>query len=470
MKFLPLLLSLFILGGCVGSEPRESPDLVGRGVEALPAEFSHDADLASDGSTEDTKESQASLNRHSAFSWLESFNSPDLNLLVEKAIEENYSLAQQATAVRLAEQSVRISRSELLPFLNLSVSAQRSDTGTAPANQYGLSLAAGYEVDLWGKLNTAQKRSQIDLANQRARYQEAERTLVRDVVNAGFDASSAEQLLGLLNQRFNNLTESLDVIERGYRSGLNDALDVYLSRNTLELERAGIANQQQVLFESLTRLELLLGEYPGAKLNVSGSLQSINLEPLEAGIPAGLLQRRPDIQQAWLDLLSADAGVAIAHRNRFPGLNLSASLSDSDQELGHLLDGGSLAWSVAASLVQPLFQGGRLAALEEQAKILLEQQEKRYLEVVFRALAEVENELSRGQVLNARYEAFVRAEQNANTALELAFDQYQRGLVPYTTVLESQRRAFDAQTTLIQLRNQQLKSRVNLLLALGGEY
>ena len=89
---------------------------------------------------------------------------------------------------------------------------------------------------------------------------------------------------------------------------------------------------------------------------------------------------------------------------------------------------------------------------------------------MFRALAEVENALSREQALNARYEAFVRAEQNAGSALELAFDQYQRGLAPYTTVLESQRRAFDAQTTLIQLQNQQLKNRVNLLLALGGDY
>ena len=89
---------------------------------------------------------------------------------------------------------------------------------------------------------------------------------------------------------------------------------------------------------------------------------------------------------------------------------------------------------------------------------------------MFRALAEVENALSRGQALNARYEAFVQAEQNADAALELAFDQYQRGLAPYTTVLESQRRAFDAQTTLIQLQNQQLKNRVDLLLALGGDY
>ena len=390
--------------------------------------------------------------------------------MVEKAIKANRTLAQEAAAVRLAEQNVRISDSTLWPNLGLSLSTQRDDTGMGSATQSGLSLTAGYEVDLWGRLNAVQQQSQIDLARQKASYREAERTLVRDVVNAGFDASSATQLLGLLNQRFTNLTESLDVIERGYRSGLNDALDVYLSRNTLELERAGIANQQQIHFESLTRLELLLGDYPAAKLAVSANLQSLHLDPIAAGIPANLLSRRSDIQQAWLELLSADAGVAIAHRNRFPALNLSGSLSDSSQELDQLLDGGSLMWRVAASLIQPLFQGGRLAALEEQAKIRLEQREKRYLEVVFRALAEVENALSREQALNARYEAFVRAEQNAGSALELAFDQYQRGLAPYTTVLESQRRAFDAQTTLIQLQNQQLKNRVNLLLALGGDY
>ena len=453
MKFSLPPLSLLLLTACVGALPEPEAHLNTLGVDSLPADYS-----------------QRTFDQFSAFAWLGSFKSADLNFLVEKAIKANHTLAQEAAAVRLAEQNVRISDSTLWPNLGLSLSTQRDDTGMGSASQSGLSLTAGYEVDLWGRLNVVQQQSQIDLARQKASYREAERTLVRDVLNAGFDASSATQLLGLLNQRFSNLTESLDVIERGYRSGLNDALDVYLSRNTLELERAGIANQQQIHFESLTRLELLLGDYPAAKLAVSANLQSLHLDPIAAGIPANLLSRRSDIQQAWLELLSADAGVAIAHRNRFPALNLSGSLSDSSQELDELLDGGSLMWRVAASLIQPLFQGGRLAALEEQAKIRLEQREKRYLEVVFRALAEVENALSREQALNARYEAFVRAEQNAGTALELAFDQYQRGLAPYTAVLESQRRAFDAQTTLIQLQNQQLKNRVNLLLALGGDY
>lgn len=462
MKLPLVCVSFLFLSGCFSSQldqqdvfsvlaPEVLPERFGTGVMENPGQ----ADTSVD----------APITR-----WLESFGSPELNLLVKGAIDNNHSLAQQALLVKLAEQNVRISKASLFPTLNLSLNAQRADSGTVQASDYDLALVAGYELDLWGKLNANQKQSTLNLASQKASYQLAERTLVRDVVNASVDTSTATQLLGLLSQRAQNLTESLDVIQRGYRSGLNSALDVYLSRNTLEQERAGIANQQQLKFEAQTRLELLLGEYPAGAISIAGGPMVLPTEPLSPGIPSELLLRRPDIQQAWLNLMAADAGVAIAHKNRFPSLNLSASLTDSDEDLGQLLSGGSLAWSLSASLLQPLFQGGRLAALEMQAKIVLEQQERRYLELVYLAFSEVEVELNRKQALSDRYDAFVRAEQNATAALELGLDQYQRGLVDYTTVLEAQRRAFDAQTTLIELRNQQLKNRVNLLLALGGDY
>lgn len=476
MKHLILPLVVLVLSSCVSTQPelqsKAQPNLGNVGVVPLPSDYSasrsDSVDLLIEGKEADDE--SVHENAKSISAWLKSFNSPELNQLVIAALKQNYDLRQQALGVRLAEQSVQIAGASLLPTLSFSLNAQRSDNILGQNNQFGLGLSAGYEVDLWGKLNTAQKQAQINLASQKAQYQVTERTLVRDVINASFDVSSADQLLGFLNQRLKNLSESLDVIERGYRRGLNSALDVYLSRNTLELERAGLANQHQIKFEALTSLKLLLGGYPDGKVGVSSPQLTLFLKPIDAGIPSELLQRRPDIELAWLNLLAADAGVAIAHKNRFPSVNLSASTNDSNQKLDQLLSGGSLAWSIAASLVQPLFQGGRLAALESQAKILLEQQEKRYLEIVFLALANVENELSREQVLVKRVDAFVHAEQNAVAALALSFDQYQRGLVSYTTVLESQRRAFDAETTLIQLRNQQLKNRANLLLALGGDF
>ena len=108
--------------------------------------------------------------------------------------------------------------------------------------------------------------------------------------------------------------------------------------------------------------------------------------------------------------------------------------------------------------------------MAEQARLRVAQAEQRYLDLVFAAIAEVENELSRAVSLQERYDAFLKAQTNAETALTLAFDQYLRGLVNFATVLEAQRRAFDAQTTVVQLRNQLLQSRVALLLALGGSY
>ena len=108
--------------------------------------------------------------------------------------------------------------------------------------------------------------------------------------------------------------------------------------------------------------------------------------------------------------------------------------------------------------------------MEEQAAARVQQAEQQYLDLVFRAFADVENTISRTTSLQERYKSFLDAELNSGAALSLALEQYQRGLVTYTTVLESQRQAFDAEVTVVQLRNQLLQNRINLYLALGGEF
>ena len=134
------------------------------------------------------------------------------------------------------------------------------------------------------------------------------------------------------------------------------------------------------------------------------------------------------------------------------------------------LDGNAIAWSLVASLTQPIYQGGRLKASEERARQRVIQAEKQYLDFVYQAFAEVENAISRDTSLQGRYEAIQGAERDAAAAYELSFEQYQRGLVSYATVLESQRRAFDSQSTVIDLRNQLLQNRITLYTALGGEF
>ena len=111
-----------------------------------------------------------------------------------------------------------------------------------------------------------------------------------------------------------------------------------------------------------------------------------------------------------------------------------------------------------------------MASLEQQARLQVEQTEQQYLQQVYQAFADVENSISERDSLNQQYAYYIKAQENALAAEKLSFDKYLRGLVSYTTVLESQRRSFDAQTTVIQLTNQLLQNRIELYQALGGNY
>ncbi len=406
-----------------------------------------------------------------AQAWLSTFNDPYLSELVSRAIADNYALAQQRALVASARQRARLAHAARLPNLNLGLAGQRqrASPSAAVTEQFNLSAALNAPLDLWGALGDEEREALLGLAVEEARYRAAEQNLAAAVVSAHYNAAAALQLQELLDRRLANLIQSLDVIESGYRSGLNDALDVYLARNTLERERANAANQRQERMRAVANLQLLLADYPNGRF-AAGERLPHQAVPVGTGVPADLLRRRPDIQQAWFQLLAADAGLAVAHKKRFPALSLTANARDSKGGVGDLLSGGALAWTVAASLTQPLFQGGRLDALHEQAKLRVAQLERQYLETVYRAIAQVETELSRALNLADRHEAIHQAQTSAEAALDLARGLYQRGLVGYITVLESQRRAFDAQSSLIRLRNELLQNRVALLLALGGDF
>ena len=406
--------------------------------------------------------------------WLTELGDEELLELVAIAMQENYQLGEQAARLEEARQSVVISGADRYPELSLSLDAARrrsiiNESATATGNNFEIGLDLFWEIDVWGKLSDAEKQASLNLLAQEARYQDARQQLAANVSRAWFNVISAGQLLALFQQRLSNLNVDMDIIERAYRHGLNDSLDVYLTRTTVEQERARVARQQQLLSEAMIAVQLLLADYPDGKVLSSKTLPVID-QAIPLGLPSELLSRRPDLQQAWMTLLATDAGLALAHKQRFPRISLTAAASDVSSELGSLLNGTALAWSLFGNLTQPLFNAGRLKALEEQARSRVMQAEKQYLDRLYQAFAEVENAISRDASLQAQYLATLAAEKNAVAALTLAFEQYQRGLVTYTTVLEAQRRAFDAQTTVIDLRNQLLQNRISLYLALGGNF
>ncbi|WP_448568776.1 TolC family protein [Thalassotalea ganghwensis] len=403
--------------------------------------------------------------------WLASFKHENLTRLTEIALKNNYNLKAQAAKRDIAKTRVDVADSSDLPALSLSADQARrksvADNGSAIGNSASVSLNLSYEVDMWGKLSDEQRQAKLNYAAELAAYEQAELDLVANVSKAYFNLVEAKSLLSLYQERANNLSNNLEMIQSSYRLGLSDALDVYLTQNDVSREQARVEQQRQEVLSKARQLELLLGDYPQGIINSEDDLLTITSD-ISPQLPAQLLTRRPDILASWYQLLALDAGLAVAHKQRFPSLSLTASTSDRSDKLTNLLDGGALAWSLLGSLTTPLFNAGKLASLEEQARLSVVQKEQQYLQLVFQAFADVENALSNATALSKRYEHYKLASDNALSAEKIAFEQYLKGLVTYTTVLESQRRAFDAQSTLIQLQNQLLQNRISLFVALGG--
>lgn len=403
--------------------------------------------------------------------WLGMLQDTQAKHLIELALKNNRTLQKTQLDLEIAKQQVVVSGSALWPSLDVSFSSSRryQPSNESYANSNGLDLNLSYELDAWGKLSAQARSANLQVMALQASLQAQTHALISDVVIAWLNVVEAHKQVALLQQRVTLAEQNLDIIESGYQQGLNSALDVYLTRNEFNSELSRLSAQQNSQQQRIRTLELLLGDYPSGALAIEAELPVLT-ESVPVGLPSELLTRKPALIASWYNLLSKDASLAYAHKQRFPSLKLNASIGPDSNELSDLLAGGNIAWSLLGSITAPLFNAGRLEANSEKAKLELKKQELSYLDTLYSAFQNVENHLSTEQSLLQQSNSVALASKNAKQAEQLSFEQYQKGLVSYTTVLDAQKRAFDAQSNLITIQSQLLTNRIQLHLALGGDF
>ena len=403
--------------------------------------------------------------------WLSQLDNLQVQQLVTKALAANHQFAMQAYALKIAEQQLIVSGSQLWPELDLSFRSGRSKDNQSDsyANSNSVNLNLSYELDIWGKLSAADQISNYNYLAQKATFEQYKQQLVVNVVTTWFKVIEADKLLSLYRSRVENSQQNLAIIEGRYRSGLTAALDVYLTRNDLNNELTRVSEQATEKTKLIRKLERLIGEYPKGELLVNANLPLLTND-IPIGLPSELISRKPELKASWYKLLSQDAALAYAHKQRFPSIILSGSVGDATADIGDLLSGSSLAWSLLGSISAPIFNAGRLQANEEKSRIELRQGEQLYLDTLYEAFSDVENAITTEKNLKHSYYTMLAAQENAKIAATLSFEQYQSGLVSYTTVLDAQKRSFEAQTTLIKIKNRLIANRINLHLSLGGDF
>ena len=414
--------------------------------------------------------------------WWRGFRDPILEGLLEQALTHNQALTAAAERVLAADARQVIAGAPRLPQVDGGLAANRTRRnfigfpipGTDPDNPpsitttiYGSSLNLSWELDLWGRLAALGSAASAELQASVADLAAARLSLTGQVCKAYFAAVTAARLQLLAEASVASFEATAADVRERYRSGVRPALDVQLAELNVSQARANVQLRREELARALRQLDVLAGRYPTGQQVFALELPA-TVPGVPAGIPAEVLQRRPDLAAAERRLASAGCRVEASRAALYPRISLTASGGTSTDDLQNLADSDFRVWSIGANLVQPLFQGGALRAEVERNEAVQSELLANWQGAVIGALAEVESALAAEALLAEREQALDAAARHARLAAELASDRYRQGISDFLAVNDSQRQSFLADTALVVIRQQRLANRIDLHLALGG--
>ena len=411
--------------------------------------------------------------------WWTSFGSPELQSLAAEALAGSPDLAIATERVRQAEAQVRVAGASLFPVVNASAGASGGrtskvgGTGSAKAavvdSAADVNLSASYELDLWGRNRAGVRSAESSAAASRFDRDAAQITLVSGVATSYFDVLALRARLAIARENLDIAQQVFDLVSARARNGAASALDVSRQEETVLSQKAALLPLEQQERQTLAALAVLVGRAPEG-FDVKGTgITDLDVPAIDAGLPAELLVRRPDLASAEAQLAAANADVAAARAAMLPTITLTGSAGLASAALTSLTSAGATAAiQIAASLLQPVFDGGRLrgqkAIAESRERELLET----YRKAILSAFSDVEQALAGTSRLGQQEELQDEVQTRARESLRLAEIRYRGGADDLLTVLDAQRTLFSAQDQLAQIQLSRLQAAVSLYKALGG--
>jgi multidrug efflux system outer membrane protein len=416
--------------------------------------------------------------------WWELFHDPDLSRLEELAVAQNQDLKAAVARVDEARARARLSGASFFPTLTLSPSYTRTQptadnpqfakvpipgilTRFEPNNSFSVPLDLSYEIDIWGRVRRSFESAQAQAQASVADYQNVLLTLNSDVAVEYLTLREYDLETRILEDTVKARTESLRINRVRVQAGRATDVDVAQAQTDLTNAEAQVAAVQQSRAETQNALAVLCGS-DASDLPLPFHPLDLGVPIIPVGLPASLLERRPDVAEAERTMAAKNAQIGVAYAAFFPAVSLTGEGGVLSARATDLFHWQNSIWSFGPSISLPVFDGGQNLSNLQLARAQYNESVAQYRSTVLNAVRDVENALADLQFLARETAALRQSVQSSRQATDLEQKRFRVGQTNYTDVIVADETRLSTERSDAQVRGQQLYATVRLIKALGG--
>ncbi|WP_375438095.1 TolC family protein [uncultured Hymenobacter sp.] len=421
--------------------------------------------------------------------WKEFFTDPNLVALIDTALHHNQELNIALQEIQIARNEVQIRKGDYLPFVGLGAKAEAERPGRYtlqgateeninikpdkrtpdPLPNFQVGAFASWEVDIWHKLHNARKSAALRYLATVEGRNFTTTNLIAEIANSYYELLALDNQLAIVRQNIEIQSNALQLVRLQKESARVTELAVQRFEAQVHNTRSRQYNIQQRITETENRINFLVGRYPQPITRNDASFNDLVPTVIQAGVPAQLLQNRPDIRQAEQNLLAAKLDVQVARANFYPSLRITGATGFEAFKPGLLFTTPeSMLYSLAGDLVAPLVNRNGIKAVYGSANAVQTQAAYNYERTVLNAYVEVSNQLANISNLAKSYDEKAQEVQALNQSTTISNSLFRSARADYTEVLFTQRDALESKFDLVETKMKQLNATVNVYRALGG--
>lgn len=415
--------------------------------------------------------------------WMEAFKDEHLKKLINIALENNQELNIILQEINIAKNEIKSRKGEYLPSIGVGVGAGYekvprytsrglSDelTGTPdPLPDFLLGLTASWEIDIWKKLRNAKKAALYRYLSSVEGKNFMTTNLVAEIAGSYYELMALDNQLDILEDNIEIQKGALEVVKLQKASAKTTELAVRRFEAEVFKNEGRRYNIRQKIVETENRINFLLGRFPQPILrNSKAFMETALLENFAAGVPSQLLQKRPDIRKAELDLAVAKLDVKVARANFYPSLNIRAGIGYQAFNMAYLFSPKSLLYNVAGDLIAPLINRNAIKAAYWSASAKQVQAVYNYERAILNAYIEVVNQVSKIDNLEKSYEAQSKEVDALTQSIDISSKLFKSARADYMEVLLTQQEALRSKFELTETKSQQITAMIRIYRSLGG--